>query len=117
MRSLTCFLAMLLLAMAAGPAAAQEGDVIGYVKTVSGEASVQRGDTSAPAEAGAPVYRGDVLRTGPDGALGVTLKDSTRLSLGGGSELTLQEFAFLPSANERAEERRVGKKGCRTGKT
>ena len=100
MRSLTCFLAMLLLAMAAGPAAAQEDDVIGYVKTVSGEASIQRDDARARAEAGAPVYRGDVLRTGPDGALGVTLKDSTRLSLGGGSELTLQEFAFVPSENE-----------------
>lgn len=100
MRSLTGFLAILLLAMAAGPAAAQEGDIIGYVKTASGEASIERGGTPTPAEAGAPLHRSDVLRTGPDGTLGITLKDSTRLSLGGGSELTLQEFDFVPSENQ-----------------
>jgi hypothetical protein len=81
-------------------ASAQEGDVIGYVKTVSGEAYVQRGDVRVPAEAGTPVYRGDVLHTGAPGALGVTLKDSTRLSLGSDSELTLRQFAFVPSENE-----------------
>ncbi len=100
MRSLTGFLAILLLAMAAGPAAAQEGDIIGYVKTASGEVSIERGGTPTPAEAGAPLHRSDVLRTGPDGTLGITLKDSTRLSLGGGSELTLQEFEFVPSENQ-----------------
>jgi hypothetical protein len=81
-------------------ASAQEGDVIGYVKTVSGEAYVQRGDVRVPAEAGTPVHRGDVLHTGAPGALGVTLKDSTRLSLGSDSELTLRQFAFVPSENE-----------------
>lgn len=100
MRSLPCFLAALLLITASLGAGAQEDDVIGYVKTVSGEAYVLRGDARTTAEPGTALYRGDVLRTGAPGALGVTLKDSTRLSLGARSELTLQQFAFVPSENE-----------------
>lgn len=99
MRPLTCLLAALML-LAATAAPAQESEPIGYVKTVTGEASIDRGGDQVAATPGAPVYRNDRLITGADGTLGVTLKDSTRLSLGRSSELTLAEFAFVPSENE-----------------
>lgn len=97
MRLLTCFLLALLLASSA--ASAQESQAIGYVKTVEGEAFVQRGDERIAAAPGTAVYRNDMLATGAQGALGLTLKDSTRLSLGPSSELTLSRFEFVPSEN------------------
>ena len=97
MRLLTVLLPMLLLA--AGAASAQGVTAIGYVKTIEGEAFVQRGDERIAAAPGTAVYRNDVLVTGAEGALGLTLKDSTRLSLGPSSELTLSRFEFEPSDN------------------
>ncbi len=99
MRPLTCLLAALML-LAAAAASAQESEPIGYVKTVSGEATIERDGSRAAAVPGAPVYRNDRLATGDDGTLGVTLTDSTRLSLGRNSELTLAHFEFVPSQNE-----------------
>lgn len=102
MRSVTCFLALLVLVAAGASARAQDAgradpQIIGYVKTVNGEAHVQRGAERIPAEPGTAVYRDDTLYTGEPGALGVTLKDSTRLSLGPRSELTLRRFDFDPA--------------------
>jgi hypothetical protein len=99
MRPLTLLLAALML-LAAPAAWAQDDEAIGYVKTVSGEAAIERGGSQLAATPGTPVYREDILRTGADGTLGVTLKDSTRLSLGGNSELALREYAFVPSDNQ-----------------
>ena len=99
MRPLIRLMAALML-LAAPAAWAQDDEAIGYVKTASGEASIERGGSQLAATPGAPVYRRDILRTGADGTLGVTLKDSTRLSLGGNSELALQAFAFVPSDNQ-----------------
>jgi hypothetical protein len=101
MRSLTIFLVALFLAGSA--ASAQEnaaGEPIGYVKTVQGEAFVVRGAARIAAEPGTAVYRSDVLETGADSALGLTLKDSTRLSMGASTELTLSRFEFVPSQNQ-----------------
>ena len=66
MRPLTCLLAALIL-LAATAARAQEDEPIGYVKTVSGEASIERDGGRAAAVPGAPVYRNDRLTTGDDG--------------------------------------------------
>jgi len=97
MRPLIVFLLALLLSGAA--AQAQEGGPIGYVKTVEGEAFVLRGGERMPAEPGTAVFRSDMLQTGAGGALGLTLMDSTRLSMGPSSELTLSRFEFVPSEN------------------
>lgn len=90
------------LAMAshAVPAAAQETAAIGYVMKVSGEAAVVSDGKSVPAAVGTPVMQGSTLRTGPDGALGVTLKDNTVMSFGPNSELRVDEFLYAPARNE-----------------
>lgn len=92
--------AALALACAAGQAAAQETRPIGYVMKVSGDASVISDGKSVPAAVGTPVMQGSTLRTGPAGALGVTLKDNTVMSFGPNSELRVDEFLFAPARNE-----------------
>jgi hypothetical protein len=92
--------AALALACAAGQAAAQETGPIGYVMKVSGDASVISDGKSVPAAVGTPVMQGSTLRTGPAGALGVTLKDNTVMSFGPNSELRVDEFLFAPARNE-----------------
>ena len=90
----------LALAGAAAPAAAQQTGAIGYVMKVSGEATVTSDGKAVPAVVGTPVMQGSTLRTGPGGALGVTLKDNTVMSFGPNSELRVDEFLFAPARNE-----------------
>ncbi|MFZ2225302.1 MAG: FecR domain-containing protein [Candidatus Deferrimicrobium sp.] len=88
-------LGALFLPTVAGAAAA--GDTIGMVRTVSGEATVIRGETSLPADRGLKLMVGDALVTGRDGSLGVILRDDSSLSIGPGSRLVLRSFQFSPS--------------------
>jgi hypothetical protein len=77
-------------------AAASDGSV-GRVKTVKGTASIVRGQASLPAVVNERVLQGDTLRTGPDGSLGVILKDDTSLSLGPNSVVVVDQFLFAPA--------------------
>ncbi|HXW05449.1 MAG TPA: FecR family protein [Vicinamibacterales bacterium] len=85
------------LLWAAATAFAQEPAPIGRIKIAYGQASILREGASLPAQAGQPVFEADTLRTGPDGRLGLTLKDDTRLSLGPNSEIRLDRFAYAPA--------------------
>lgn len=80
-------------------AAAQDKPIIGYVMKVQGEAFVEQDGQLKPASVGTPLHRGSLLKTGPTGSMGVTLEDSTVMSFGPGSELTIDEYAFEPSQN------------------
>lgn len=71
--------------------------VAGRVKTAIGSTSILRGGQTLAANAGMGVLASDILRTGPDGQLAVTLRDDTRLSLGPDTEIVLQQFAFAPA--------------------
>ncbi len=82
------------IALAAGGAPAQ---VAGYVKTASGQASIVTAGRAQPAQPGTPVSVGDVVRTGADGSLGITLKDNTMLSFGPSTSFTLDDFLFAPA--------------------
>jgi hypothetical protein len=86
-------LAALLLA----PADATAGDdAIGMVKASSGQAVIVSGDKTRSAEVGAVIRRHDRLETGADGAIGVTFRDDTRVSLGPRSQLQVSDFEFQP---------------------
>jgi hypothetical protein len=85
----SCFLA------AAGTAFA--GESIGVVRNVSGESGVTRGETTLPAAPGLKLLVGDTLDTGPDGSIGVILRDDSSLSIGPSSRLVLRSFLFSPS--------------------
>jgi len=73
---------------------------IGVVRNFAGSATVTRGDKVLPATTGTRLHVGDTLGTGPDGSLGVVLRDNSSLSLGPSSSLVLREFLFSPSENE-----------------
>jgi hypothetical protein len=91
-----------LVLLLATPAVAQEPPAAGRVKVASGSAFIVRGDALVPAKVGQAVLESDRLRTGADGALGITLKDDTRVSLGPSSELRLESFIYNPSAGRMA---------------
>ncbi len=86
------FLALL----CAAPARAESAEPIGRIRSLEGEASILRSGTRLPLAVGVAVERGDLVRTGKPGAVGIVLNDETTLSLGSGSELSLVGFAFEP---------------------
>jgi len=85
------------LLAAATPALAEQPSPAGYVKVASGSAFIVRQDATVTARPGEPVFATDALRTGVDGAVGVTLKDDTRLSLGPSSEVRLERYVYAPA--------------------
>ena len=87
-------IALLLCLLASGVSA--QSDVIGVIKSVSGDATLLRNDEAVPAVTGENVYRADQLRTGPDGSLGVTLNDGSLVSLGPNTLFELSAFEFEP---------------------
>jgi len=86
---------LILSAAATALLSAQEAGA-GRVKVVSGTAVIVRQQKSIPAALGAVVFESDVLRTGADGRLGVTLKDDTRVSLGPQTEVRISRITYAP---------------------
>ena len=71
---------------------------IGRVKAVKGEVTLVRAGQSIVAAVGTPVQAGDVVRTGPNASVGITMVDETSLSAGPGSVLALDRLDYDPSA-------------------
>ena len=86
-----------LVLAAAIPALAQQPPAAGRIKIASGSAFIVRERMVIPAEAGQVVFEADGFRTGPDGRIGITLKDDTRVSLGPNSEVRLERFVYVPA--------------------
>ncbi|MHB8773204.1 MAG: FecR family protein [Syntrophales bacterium] len=84
------------LLFAAGEAAAA-GVPIGVVKTVKGEAFIEREQKATPAKIGDTLLEKDELVTGRDGAMGVIMKDDAVLSIGPNSRLQFADFLFEPA--------------------
>jgi len=84
------------VAVGAGTAVAQPS-AAGRIDRLAGTAVILRAGAQVPVKAGDTVLETDILRTGPDGRIGVTLKDDTRLSLGPASEVRLEKFLYSPS--------------------
>lgn len=84
----------------ASTAAMAQSDVIGYVKTVQGEASVLSSGQALKAEPGTALKSTDVLKTGKQSSMGVTLKDNTRLSIGADTECALEEYLYDPAKDQ-----------------
>ncbi len=74
----------------------------GRVHLSSGSASVVRDGVAIEARVGLPLFESDMLRTGTEGRLGVTLKDDTRLSLGPDSALRLDTVQYAPAEGKLA---------------
>jgi hypothetical protein len=88
-------LALLLISAPAASAA----ESIGTIKTSTGDAKIIRSGSPEAAMVGFPIRQNDVVATGADGAIGVTFTDSTMLSLGPNTEITVDKYVFDPKAN------------------
>ena len=99
MKNVTWLVGILVMAFAASPAPAfaQQPATAGRIKVASGSAFIVRGGAQVAAKPGEAIFEADVLRTGADGRLGVTLKDDTRVSLGASSEVRVDKFIYTPS--------------------
>lgn len=92
----------LVFALASFPALGSDSAPIGRVKTVSGEAWVGVRGEPVRAEVGTPVPAGAVIRTGPAGKIGVTLRDNTLMSFGPDTEISIDDYRFDPEADDYA---------------
>ena len=84
-------------AVAAGPIAGVE---IGQIKNTSGQVFLLRNNNQQPAKAGDIVEQADIIITGANGSVGITLIDNSRLSAGPNSRIELKQFRFNPTTQE-----------------
>ena len=49
---------------------------------------------------GDPVYQGDMIESGDDGAIGILLADETTFSMGEGGRIVLDEMVYDPATQE-----------------
>ena len=71
-------------------------ETIGSVKRASGQVAVVRDGQRTPAHPGFKLHAGDILETGPDGLLGIVLRDDSLVSLGPSSRIAIEKFLFVP---------------------
>ncbi len=89
------------LLMAGAPVLAQSPtSLIGFIKTANAEASVVVDGKGLPAQPGMPVHTGFVIKTGPDGSVGLTLQDNTVISLGPNTEFAVDEYLYAPAKGD-----------------
>ncbi|OIQ50274.1 FecR protein [Pseudodesulfovibrio hydrargyri] len=89
-----------IVGLARAPLAMERAQAVGTVKTVSGEAFVERLGERLPASVGDYLLQGDTLITGKDSSMGVIFRDDTLLSLGPGSRVTIDTFVFDPTQDQ-----------------
>jgi FecR-like protein len=79
------------------PALAQE---VGTVAEYEGTADIGRGGAWTPAAIGAPIERGDQLRTGKPGRFKIVFQDDSVLSVSEQSLVVVNEQVFDPASNK-----------------
>ncbi|MBN8452481.1 FecR domain-containing protein [Accumulibacter sp.] len=89
-----------LLSLFVSAAGADAGLPVGKVKRYEGSVNLQRAGLTLPVQVGSPVQVGDRVRTGVDGAVGITLADDTLLTAGPNSTLLINDFRFDPTTRE-----------------
>lgn len=90
LKLLICLATACLLGVAHAQIAGQ-----GTVKAISGTPQIARPDMPITfLQLGDAVNTGDVISTPSNSAVGLLMKDGTRMSLGANSQATLKEFAF-----------------------
>ena len=81
----------------AGLAAAAE---IGQIKTAKGQVTIERDGRTISAAVGTRLQSADVVKTGADSSVGITMDDDSLLSVGSSSVLSLDRYAFEPTTGQ-----------------
>ena len=76
--------------------ATSAADFIGGLRNVKGTGLVIRDQEEIAAKDGLRIHKGDRLKTGKDGAMGVIFSDNTRVSIGPDSEISIDDYVFYP---------------------
>ena len=79
---------------------AARADDIGRVKVSKGQVAIERGGAALPAPVGTRLRAADVVTTGSDGSVGITMNDDSLLSAGSNSRLALDRFVHDPATNQ-----------------
>jgi hypothetical protein len=79
---------------------AAPAEEIGRVKVAKGQVTVDRGGRALAAAPGQSLQPADVVRTGADGSVGITMTDNSLLSAGPNSLLSLDRFTFNATTRE-----------------
>jgi hypothetical protein len=98
MKKSSALLLTFALALCALPALADE--YAGVIKTSKGTANVDRAGKQIPLAPGVQLHKGDRVVTGNNGYVGITMRDDTLLTLGPGTALSLDGYAFDPKTHE-----------------
>ena len=85
------------LAFIGGPTEAAE---IGQIKNTAGQVFLLRNNNQQPAKARDIVEQADIVITGTNGSVGITLIDNSRLSVGPNSRVEFKQFRFNPTTQE-----------------
>ncbi len=81
--------------------AGTDGEPIGNVQKLSGEVFAIRVDgTRVKLELGDQVFQGDILESGPEGAVGILLADETTFSMGNNGRMVLDEMIYDPQTQQ-----------------
>lgn len=89
-----CLLLVFLFVFSASWAIAADGDAVGRIRTVSGDAHILRGADKLAAKPEMRIVRGDTLLTGKQGSIGIVFIDNSTLSLGSNSIFKLARYDF-----------------------
>jgi hypothetical protein len=91
----------LLLVLCLPASARAQGPVpAGRVKTMAGGAVIVHDGRQMPAAVGTAVFEQDRVTTGPDGRVGITLRDDTRLSIGPQTTVEIDRFLYSPADSQ-----------------
>lgn len=81
-----------------GCSIASSAELAGTVKTLTGQATVNRSSTVVPVSIGQLIYSGDRIASLDGSYVGVMLLDDTRLTIGPRSEMLIRDFEFNPNS-------------------
>ena len=95
-----------LLAAVTVPARAED---VGQIKISKGAVFIERAGQRLPALVGVRVQPADVVKTGPDGSVGIVFADASLLSAGPNSVLAIDKFLFDSTTNQGAFETTLAK--------
>jgi len=73
---------------------------VGQIKVAKGRVTVERKGQELAAQVGMPLEAADVVRTGADGSVGITMRDNSLLSAGPNSIVSLDSFEFDPTTSD-----------------
>lgn len=91
---------MLPLSLAVGCALTAHAADVGQIKVAKGAVTIERSGMEMRGEPGVRVQPSDVVKTGADGSVGITMSDNSLLSAGPNSVLALDRYEFDTTTNE-----------------